>query len=381
MEKGEKSVSLSEEENKILDDFSSVMASNLMTTSKEPYSHIWPAPVVNILEARWYSLSHFPRTLFSMIQKLEKRGFADEAIAKLFGGPSRICLFLFWVDGKRLLRMKKLDISKLALKLIKYISCYRHGDIYCRDGKNLILDQESLRHVLEDFHGIRPDRNEKFSDVRESVARINAALWLYTELLYLACHSWGHEFHGPYELENGRSLVIREYYDLKPPFWDFSQNMMSDKITTAEIYEKAEIAFDMLNRNRSKGLPIIHLRDFGIKLGGPEGEWIMDVETLQNIESRIVKIAEQASEYEAKLTKKDLITKFNEATFYCGIKPLADVLGEQWRMPDEIYEMIDREDASRSEFLIEKLEGIRRPPEAPPEVLFKILKDSFDPRV
>ena len=381
MEKREKSMSLSEEENGILDEFSSVMASNLMTTSKEPYSHIWPAPVVNILEARWYSLSHFPRTLFSMIQKLENRGFTDEEIAKLFGGPSRICLFLFWVDGKHLLKMKKYEIAKLALKLIKYVSFYRRGDIYCRDGKNLILDREGLRQVIEDFHGIKPDRDRQFNDIRKSVARINAALWLYTELLYFACHSWGHEFHGPYELENGKSLVIREYYDLKPPFWDFSKDMISDKMTTTEVYEKAEIAFDMLNRNRSKGLPIMRLRNFGIKLGSPKEKWILDAETLKSIESRIVKITEQASEYEAKLIKKDLIKRYNEATFYCGIKPLADALDEEWRVPNEIYEMIDREDASRSEFLIKKLESIRRPPEAPQEVLLKILKDSFDPRI
>lgn len=381
MERRAKSMSLEKKENKTLDEFASVMATNLLGTSKEPYAHIWPAPVVNILEARWYTLSHFPRTLNRLIQQLERRKIPQENIAKLWGGPSRICLFLFWVDGKSLLRMPKEEVVELTLKLIRYVSSLRKGDIYCRNGKNFLLDPASLSKLVDDFAGFDLGDDEQSKRIRKLVGTINASLWLYTELLYFACHSWGHEFHGPYDLGENRSLVVREYYDLKPPVWDFSKSLKADKFTTFEIYKTAEIAFDMFNRTRSKGSPLSKLQAFSIRIGGIRGEPIERLNDIEKLGLHVMNAAEEAAISERKLGKKQLIEKFAETTYYCGIRPLADVLGEDWRVPSEVYEAIEREDALRSEFLTQKLEGIKRGAELPSEVLWKILRDSFDPRV
>lgn len=372
---------LSDEENKMLDEFADVMATNLMTTSKEPYSNIWPAPKANILEARWYSHSTFPKSLLETINKMEEKGYKEDDIANFLGKPSKICLFLFWVDGKKTLNMPKEDIARLAIKLIKYISHHRRGDIWCRDGRNLILSDDTLSKITKDFKSF--DLKGEYSEkIKKSVATINATLWLYTELVYFACHGWGHESHGPYEIGENRYLVVREYYDLKPAFWDFSKDLEYDKITTLEIYSKdAEVAFDMFSRTRSKDAPLQHLLEYDIKIGGIDGESISTIDELKKLESNIVETTNKAAEFESKLDKKELIKKFNEATFWVGIKPLVDVLGEAWQVPEKIYEMIEREDALRSEFLIQKLEGLKHAHEVPPEVLQNILRNSFDPRV
>lgn len=372
---------LGEEENKVLDEFADVMAANLMTTSKEPYSNIWPAPKANILEARWYSHSSFPKMLLDMIGRLEEKGYKESDIANLLGGPSKICLFLFWVDGKKTLNMPKDDIATLAVKLITYISHYRRGDIWCRDGRNLILSGDSLSEITKDLKGfdLKQEEHEK---IKNSAATINATLWLYTELLYFASHAWGHESHGPYKITGDRYLVVREYYDLKPPFWAFAKHLVSNKITTLEIYDKeAEIAFDMFSRARSKGVPLKCLLRYDIKIGGVDGKSIETIEELKKLETNIVTTASMAAEFESKLDKKELIEKFNEATYWAGIKPIAAILGEKWEPPEETYDMIDKEEALRSGFLIQKLEGLKHASEVPDEVLYKILRDSFDPRV
>lgn len=372
---------LNEEENKILDEFAEAMATNLLTVSKEPYSNIWPAPRANILEARWYSHATFPKSLLKMCLKLEEKGYSDEAIAKTLGGPSKVCLFLFWIDGKKTLEMPKEDMAKLTIKLIKYISCHRQGDIWCRDGRNHILTDEHLDKIINDFRGFDLSK-ESSSELRRTVAKINGTLWLYTELLYFACHAWGHESHGPYEIGGDRYLVVREYYDLRPSFWGFAEHLVSDKVTTLEIYDKkADIAFDMFSRTRSKGTPLKHLLRYDIKIGGLDGKSIETIEELKRLETNIIATTNIAAEFENKLEKKNLIKKFNEATYWTGIKPLTDILEEKWEPPQEIYDMIEREEALHSEFLIQKLEGLKHAHEVPEDVLYTILRDSFDPRV
>jgi len=374
-------MSLSPEEHKLLDEFAEAMADNLMATSREPYSHIWPAPVANILVARWYSHSTFPKQMYSMIRELEGKGYAEKEIANVWGGPSRICLFLFWVDGKATLEMPADDIAQLAVRLIKYIGCYRRGDIYCRDGRNLILSDQDVERVLQEFRPVVPAGSGAFEELRTSVARLNTALWLYTELLYFACHSWGHEFHGPYPVGDDKTLVVRQYYDLKPAFWGFSSRLRSERLTAFEIYEGAEIAYDMLNRTRSKGSPLACLRDYGLRIGGLDGDVVGNLEELRAIENNAIEVVEEAAQYESTLGKRDLIRKFNEATFHCGIKPLAEALGQDWAVPEHVYDMIEDEAADRSKFLQEKLAGLEKAGELPPEVLKGILRDSFDPRV
>jgi len=316
-----------------------------------------------------------------MIDKLEEKGYKENDIANFLGGPSRICLFLFWMDGKKTLNMPKEDIERLAVKLITYISHHRRGDIWCRNGRNLIMNEDILSKITKDFKGFDL-KGKDFEKIKNSVATINTTLWLYTELLYFACHAWGHESHGPYEITKDRYLVVREYYDLKPTFWNFAENLVSDKITTLEIYDKkAEIAFDMFSRTRSKGTPLNYLLRYDIKIGGIDGKSIETIEELKKLETNIVTTTNMAAEFESKLDKKELIKKFNEATYWVGIKPLADILREKWEPPEKIYDMIGREEALRSDFLIRKLEGLKHASEVPEKVLYNILRDSFDPRV
>jgi hypothetical protein len=294
---------------------------------------VWPIPMN---ESYWYISKYFLKEAYDVIEKLKNKGISEQEIARLFRAPTRIIMFISFIYGMNFSDMKIKEKVELIQDLLNYLSYYKKEDILSETGKNIIWTPEHVADELKKHEMIGLDTPEG-EKLRKTLGRINAALWLHCERIHGAFHSYGYEFHGPYELGNGESLVVREYYDIKPTsVWPFTSTLPFNELTTYEIYKECYLSIDMFNHlEASSPLPQC-LQRFSVFKDGDQN---MNLTDLENILASLNIMLERAIEFTPDFTKEDWAKKIVEM-HYWYIKPHKDLLSENWRPPNEVYSLI-----------------------------------------
>jgi len=358
----------------LIDDFVNVMARGFVLRSKNIADDVWPYPVLSPLESN----IGIPRTLFpallDTIRKLEARGHSEEAIARLFHAPSRISRITYLSYLSYLSPLTVDERVELFGKLILYISHLR-DDVFCSGGKNVLLDGDGVTALTAKTPMVDIAGRDDADGLRTLVNRIAALLWLYSEMLYFYYHQIGHEQHGPYALEGGRVLIVKDFYDMKPGFWEFSGAFPVERLTLLSVYPDTEISFDYSNRMKTTealGLGLERYSIHGLDLPAQD-----DIESLQSLYSRMQEAMDQAITHVQGLDADTLAIKFGEMMFY-SIKPLRDELGEDWRPPPQFYEDVRERRLTPG---MQKIAGkLGRFAQLEDVERFRFLKGLFDPR-
>ncbi|MDI6591743.1 MAG: hypothetical protein QME61_02285 [Patescibacteria group bacterium] len=339
----------------------STIAEHIVEDKSQP--PLWP---VHALEGYWPLYSHFLKELYQTIKKLEQKNFSNDRIAELFKAPSRLAelTYLFIYGGKSSLTAEQLE--DLALHIIRYIQHYRKEDVFCKSGRNIIWTKEQVNKVIN---------YEMITATKERstiLGKINATLWLYTELICTREHQYGHEFHGPYFLPNQDILVVREYYDLKrPEIWPFTSDMKFNKIVTLEIYDKdTKIGFDFFNHTESFTPLPQRLIKFTIGIENYENS-IKTISELRGFLRELTLLMKKAIEATKEFSKKDWMKKEFENYFYL-LKPHKELLGEEWYPTQEQYEILEYEMDEEYRMIIREIENSFS---KGPEKAFEIVKN------
>jgi len=355
-----------------------MIANNLLghAGEKEEYVVIWPMPVVHLFEADGYVARCFSHVLFDFIKNLEKKGFRDGDISKLFKFPTRIADYAWLLKLKELMKLTPQQRTELYTKLLRYISLYR-SDLFCEKGKNILWSKIKIDQALKESRFINVASDQKREVYQKYIGRLNATAWSYTELLFFAAHGMAHEFHGPYDLGDRGYLVVREYFDLNADFWDFTKKSPIEKVTSLEIYKNIDIRFDFFNRTiAEKPLPRF-ITEISIETNRGE---IATLENLVDLLSLFDETVEEGAIYEASLNPKELIKKYIEAHFFT-LKPLAHKLGQSWQPPKEANDIVDNEEIKKSEILKKKYELLETIPTLSPEEKYEVFRKMYDPRL
>jgi len=358
----------------LLDEYSTSMAKGLLAATKEVGHAVWPSPRFHPMEGDAYVSKYIFHRLYYDIRELEKKGFKEEDIAKLFNYPSRLVRITYLYHVSHLSELTKDERINLAGKLLRYLS-YLRSDPFVKEGRNLILDDKEVRALLKNFEMIDLKSIKNASAIRTLISRTNAILFSYSELLYFCHHQIGHEYHGPYDLGNGEVLIVRDYYDLKPDFWKFGADFPYGKLAFFTIYKGVDVKFDYSNRIYSSQPLSHHLSRFSI----PQWEYedLTNEVKLNNfyrkIEEAVIIGVKQISD----LNKVDLMKKYGEMFFY-AIKPLRDALEKDWHPPQGFYEDIEKQELDKNvrEFIdqLKQLRNLTR------DEQFEFLKFRLDPR-
>ena len=361
--------------NKILDIFSQLIAKSLVTVGGkgEAREQIWPAPMVNLIEAVYYTMKYYPKFFLGLVKELEAKGYSDIQIAELLKYPSRTAQNLWALQGKELTQLSKDELIEYAVKTLRYISLMRKSDLFCRDGMNILLSNKEVEDEISKTEFVNVDKSK-----REILSKFHTLSWLYTELLFFASHAVGHEFHGPYQLREG-VLIVREYFNFKiPEVYSFSSELSFDRIKILEIYDKKlDIKFDIFNRIRSYVSISEHLKKFRLIINDIQ---INKMKEIENLLRELEQVIKNGSEQIFKMNKEELIGKVNEASHFLVAKPLADELGLDWHPPKEMYKDIKNNEAIDSEILKNFIEGAKKFPQLTEKQKIEIFKNLFDPR-
>ncbi len=208
---------------------------------------------------------------------------------------------------------------------------------------------------------------------KRSLEKLEAELWLYAEQIYFSNHPLGHEFHGPYETEEG-VLLVKEFYDLRPEIWGFTSKLSFKSAKFFEVYKKGTVmSIDFFGRGvdavkgyRENLLKVyMQVDDAVVTSAAQLKKYVDDLE----------KVMENGAKEIESLDQKTMLQKYMEI-WYWALKPLKEKLNEDWRPPARQYEKFKQEIDPTSLF-----EGFNKTAKLPVEQQKIEMSKRFDPRV
>ncbi len=333
---------------------------------------LWPIPVP---QGMLYFSDEWTKKLNHVLRLIEKQKIKDKEITRAIKFPSRIVQIL-WLDAITFNNLPKKEKLYPIAKLFKYLSLFRKEDLFCEKGKNIILVKRELDKHKKELY-LFSGKNNKLNKL---VSTFETALWSYTELLYWTNHPLGHSFHGPY-LDKEGDILVKEYFDLKPEIWPFSQSLNFSEVEIFEIYKKrigSKIKLEFFERNiRTTHSFKQHLERFAFKING---KVIEKPELISQSLKNLMEVIKKGSKLIQSLNEQQIIEKYAEYYFY-SIKPLCDLVGEDWHPPKQVHDNIYKryqeinafwENVVKKDF--EKTATLSLKQQE------KVIKEAFDPR-
>lgn len=357
----------------LIDGFCQAIAKGFAGRSREPGIDLWPQPVFSPFEGDYYVHSFLIPKLHLILRKLERRGMSLDEISRLFHFPSRVAILTYLFAHDSTDRREVAQRIEVAKQLIRIITILRNGDPFCESGKNNCLSVEAVNSILSSKRFEDIGSLDKAELIRRSVSKLIVALRGYCELVYFAGLSAAMEVHGPYRAGNG-SLLVREYYDLKPSFWEFTPHLPFGNIVLYTIYPALiDVTFDYSGRLISREPLGPMLTDVRLEVDSKplevRGDFLDQI--LESV-SEVVRIAIQEIK---SLEKTELVEKWVESKFW-SLRPLAECTGDDWQPPREVYEKIRLETADPwIGEVLRKIQGLGT--EGRKHVMAKL----FDPRL
>ncbi|GEM_PF-2196460 len=281
--------------------------------------------------------------MYNHIEKLRKEKSPEE-IAKLLPAPDIVRLFLQHsaiiglkvADKLKLSHLGPEERTRYTLFLLELIQHKVQNDVLCRDGKNLLLNQQEIDKIFEAPDWIHPTYPEE----RKQVAFLTIVLnHLCYSLFYDEYMTGGFYLHGPYlakkRFGENTILVIREYHNINPTeLWPAFKNQYK-KITMYCIYRHLDLKINFANHPISKDTVGDKLLTYKILVDGKH------IHAFQ-VEDLIHYLEEKTNEQTKRvnlLSNLDKVRKAAEIAFYL-FKPFRDKLNVPWKPPQEVEKTI-----------------------------------------
>jgi hypothetical protein len=156
--------------------------------------------------------------------------------------------------GLKIARMEKLEpinngeILDYLETIFDLIGKQVKNDIFCMDGKNLILTDDEVASLNFNWNVVDEATKRNVSNLV-----VTGTHYCYS-LFYDLFKSTGFRIHGPYSMKNvfgdGSVLLVREYYNLNPTIWDM--DFPNEKFTMYTVYKDMDFRLDLLNHPHSE---------------------------------------------------------------------------------------------------------------------------------
>ena len=359
--------------NKILDKLIKAIKKTLIRVigkDQREASDKWPLPKCHIWECDIYSMPFLLRQLFNYFKKAEEKGLTLKDIVKIYRYPTYFARVIFLFGFRPLAGLNRDQELELAHKVAEVLNIFYRGKIRANlYRKNILWDNKKLKQEIKKIHFQKINKSAKSQFYRKTLGQIEGKLYLYTELIYNALPNLGYEVHGPYNLGQQNLLLVREYHDLRPTFWRFSQKFPFERITIYETYKKGKVkvGIDIHGRIFTSKPLCLNVDKFAVTA---DKKLIKNLKNLTELSQILDNFLNKGRREKASLLKNQIIEKFAWTNFLL-LKPLAEKLGEDWRPPKWLLKKIKKLYLTEKEKRYLKL-----------LLSYKLgLKERFDPRV
>lgn len=293
----------------------------------------WPIKLNSVFHL---FLEEFGTDFFEGIRCLEEEaGFTTREIARLFYNPARI----YRLIDPLIFSMRRMKYSlqkqrEVVLKLLSLVRALKHGSEFNEDGRNIIYEPAKVAEIAATLF------NKKICDPQGSrfIHQFCGITWAYTESIFFRAHDVTKEIHGPYELENGEKLLVKEYLHLQPgAIWPKAQLLPCKTIKVFKKYNRhIKIRIDSLNHlYHDGGQPVPNLTGFYAEIDGKKASSEDLKKLAPQIQQNITEITGEVD----RMSWHERVMKYAEI-FWFRKKPLRDARGLNWELPREVEKKI-----------------------------------------
>ncbi|MCP4156241.1 MAG: hypothetical protein GY757_51485 [bacterium] len=292
----------------------------------------WPIEINTIVHL---FMDIFQAELAGDIEKLKAQGLSDADIAAKFRTSARIIrLIMPCVQG---MKARGVTMEKQREQILYYLTLVGHlkkGDLFNRDGKNIILSPAQFEAE------VKPE-NMRTADIRKSakVHKLCAILWNYAESVCFKTHGLIREFHGPYGFPGSDGeILIRDFISLDAlELWEECRAVKYGKIRVIAAYENLGMNVDIYSNVFIKegAAYISSLKTYRIEADGRELEIEEADELADTLADIMIDITTRIEDYDW----RQLADKYAEI-FWFSKKEMCQQQERDWRVPDTVKERI-----------------------------------------
>lgn len=251
-------------------------ADTLLQEFKKTLAGIWSVKDKHDWPVRFNTVSHlFAREFFKDVEhafdSLARKNYSRYEIAGLFGGASQILRsFDLLLRGMYLMKIPAVEKRQFVTELLQCAQEIKHGSILNEDGVNRILDEDSLQRLKE-----TGDWKTAGGEASLAVHQLIGMMKAYAEILYFRIYDISQEIHGPYGINGGASILVREFHNLAPvELWSEYRFVGFNSLCVYTEYDEAvRLRIDAYNHmvQEGAGFPE-HLKKWRVLADGKEVE-------------------------------------------------------------------------------------------------------------
>lgn len=295
----------------------------------------WPVKLNSVFHL---FLEEFGTEFFEDLDYLEKKNnYSPHEIAQLFYNPARIYRLIDpLIFSMRRMKYKLEKQRQIVLRLLSLVRTLKYGSEFNEDGRNIILSPEEVYDMAQ----TKLNREKCAIEESRIVHRFCGIIWAYTESTFFRAHDVTKEIHGPYELENGEKLLIKEYLHLNPQIiWPKIPLLPHKTIKIFKKYnQQVKIRIDSLNHlYHDGGQPVPNLIDYYVEVDGKE----FSLSDLQELSPIIQNTISSLTESVDQMTWHERVEKYADIFWYRK-KPLREARGLDAELPAHIKEKIKK---------------------------------------
>jgi hypothetical protein len=293
----------------------------------------WPVKFNSVMHL---FLEEFAQEVLDDLEEIRAQGIPPQAVARAFFNPARI----YRLINPVLFGMKKLGRSlkqqrEITVCLLDLVKQLKYGSEFNEDGINIILGPKELDAVRREIPFTRADENSS-----ALLQRFCGVMWSYTEAIFFRAHDVTKEIHGPYYVSGSlHNLLIREYMNLNPSrMWRDIPLLPFQSISVyAEYSPDLELSIDSYNhlflRNGNYKNDLI---SYAIRCG----DELLDINALPKIINMMIETIKHVHQWADRSSWHEITRRYADIYWYRK-KPLRDILGLDWTVPEAVYEKID----------------------------------------
>ncbi len=286
--------------------------------------------------------------IYSKLQAVSKMERPHEIIKKMLIGPSvsKATLLTDLIVGLKVTNppTSAADRVWFVEYVLDVLEGYQPGDIFCRDGRNLIHTDDEIQIIIDNTPWLSlASGNGVARSIYRCSASAQALIW---SLFFYGWTDVGFEIHGPYDVisKDGRKhkLLIRDFFDPKPALlWKSVEGFPYSSFKIMALHDsRSDFHVDLFNHLTHK----VSLLDstIGIHIE-VNGQPIVTETKIEQIGKDIRDQIGRQHDIISQMSKEEIVSKFIESRYY-AMRKWRLLFDEDWRPPAEIRQRIRKTD-------------------------------------
>ena len=204
------------------------------------------------------------------------------------------------------------------------------SDPFCLDEKSLILSEKEINKLSENLH--------LFDNTESKLGRhLSVDLESFVWAIDFDVFAYGVFWHGPYPFPNKRTLLVKRFLDLNPPFWNLN-NLYSNVEIFFVFTSPIDVSIDFMSHLDYSEDIWDSLSSFAVQVNGNSLKNVNDIRWLSE---HFSKLRGQQSKKVNNLTPTEIIQKGAEIYYYM-FRSFFEYYDEDYAPPKELEDRLKK---------------------------------------